>query len=302
MHAQRETVYMLPIGDPRRQYLLTVRPDEIVDTHRRRVVNLHEMTRLLEPATFILIGELHDNAQHHLFQAQVIDALAQAGRSVIVGIEMFDRTKQHALNLWTLNRLSEAEFVEQSEWRTQWGFDFALYRPIFEVVSRHRLRLVGLNAPRALVRQTARGGWQSIPQAERMGIPDPDLSVEAHRQLFYALLGSGHPTGQHQNDNFYAAQVVWDTCHGGHCAALSGAHSTLATTGVYNPGGERACDVRCGHLVAVADAHAAGDARDCTAAAQRPADAGARRTGRFRLATPRAAELAPRAPLPPQAA
>ncbi|MCX7992044.1 MAG: ChaN family lipoprotein, partial [Fimbriimonadales bacterium] len=25
------------------------------------------------------------------------------------------------------------------------------------------------------------------------------------------LLGGGHPTGQTQNDNFYAAQVVWDT-------------------------------------------------------------------------------------------
>jgi uncharacterized iron-regulated protein len=43
-----------------------------------------------------------------------------------------------------------------------------------------------------------------------MDIPDPDLSVEEHRKLFYALLGGGHPIGQ-QNDNFYAAQVVWDT-------------------------------------------------------------------------------------------
>jgi uncharacterized iron-regulated protein len=94
MRSQQETVYTLPIGDPRRQYLLTVRPDEIVDTHRRRAVSLAEMTRLLEPATFILIGELHDNALHHQFQAQVIEALVQAGRSVIVGMEMFDRTKQ----------------------------------------------------------------------------------------------------------------------------------------------------------------------------------------------------------------
>ena len=211
MRPQPETVYTLPIGDPRRQYLLTARPDEIVDTHRRCAVSLAEMTRLLEPATFVLIGEQHDNAQHHQFQAQVIEALVQAGRSVIVGMEMFDRTKQPALNLWTLNRLREAEFIEQSEWRTQWGFDFALYRPIFEVVYRHRLRLVGLNVPRALVRQTARGGWQSILEAERLGIPDPDLSIEAHRKLFYALLGGGHPTGQQGDANFYAAQVVWDT-------------------------------------------------------------------------------------------
>ncbi|GIV10892.1 MAG: hypothetical protein KatS3mg020_0383 [Fimbriimonadales bacterium] len=211
MNRQQDSVYTLPIGDPQRQYLLAVRPSEIVDTHRRRPVSLQEMIRQLEPATFILIGEQHDNAQHHLFQAQVIEGLVQSGRSVIVGMEMFDRTKQYPLNLWTLNRLSEAEFIEQSEWQTQWGFDFALYRPIFEVVYRHRLRLVGLNVPRALVRQTARQGWQSVPEAERLGIPDPDLSVEEHRKLFYALLGGGHPTGQAQNDNFYAAQVVWDT-------------------------------------------------------------------------------------------
>lgn len=211
MSAQTDMVYTLPIGDPRRQYLITVRPDEIVDAHRRRAVSLSEMARLLEPATFILIGEQHDNARHHQFQAQVIEALVQAGRSVIVGLEMFDRTKQHALNLWTLNRLTESEFIEQSEWRTQWGFDFALYRPIFEAVYRHRLRLVGLNVPRAVVRQTARSGWQSVPESERLGIPAPDLSVEAHRELFYALLGGGHPSGQEQTDSFYAAQVVWDT-------------------------------------------------------------------------------------------
>lgn len=211
MRQSQETLYTLPIGDPRRQYMLTVRPGEIVDTHHRCGVSLREMIRLLEPANFILVGEQHDNALHHQFQAQVIEALVQAGRSVIVGMEMFDRTKQYALNLWTLNRLGEAEFIDLSEWQTQWGFDFALYRPIFEAVYRHRLRLVALNVPRALVRQTARGGWQSVPVAERMGVPDPDLSVEAHRQLFYALLGGGHPSGEQQNDNFYAAQVVWDT-------------------------------------------------------------------------------------------
>ena len=211
MRLRQETIYTLRIGDPRRQYLLTVRPNEIVDTQRRRAVSMSELVRLLEPITFILIGEQHDSAQHHRFQAQMIEALVHAGRSVIVGMEMFDRTKQPVLNLWTLNRLSEPEFIEQSEWRTQWGFDFALYRPIFEVVARYRLRLVGLNVPRALVRQTARGGWQSVPEAERMGIPEPDLSVEAHRQLFNALLSGGHPTGQQASDHFYAAQVVWDT-------------------------------------------------------------------------------------------
>ncbi len=211
MSRQAETsVYTLPIGDRRRQYLLQAPPGGILDTHRRRPVSLSQMVALLEDRLFILIGEQHDNPRHHQFQASVIEALVLAGRAVIVGMEMFDRTMQYPLNLWTLNRLSEEEFIEQSQWRQQWGFDFALYRPIFEAVRRYRLRLTGLNVPRALVRQVGRNGWQSIPPEERLGIPDLDLSQQEHRALFEALMGGHPPTGA-QGENIYAAQVLWDT-------------------------------------------------------------------------------------------
>lgn len=211
MSRQAETsVYTLPIGDRRRQYLLQAPPGVILDTHRRRPVSLSQMVALLEDSLFILIGEQHDNPRHHQFQASVIEALTLAGRAVIVGMEMFDRTMQYPLNLWTLNRLSEEEFIEQSQWRQQWGFDFALYRPIFEVVRRYRLRLTGLNVPRALVRQVGRNGWQSVPPEERLGIPDLDLSQQEHRTLFQTLMGGHPPTGA-QGENIYAAQVLWDT-------------------------------------------------------------------------------------------
>ena len=208
MRAQENSVYQLRIGDPKRQYLVQVQPGQIVDTHRRRAVTMTQMVQSLESATYILIGEQHDNAKHHQFQAEVISALVRAGRSVIVGMEMFDRTKQHPLNLWTLGRLSEAEFIQQSDWQNQWGFDYALYRPIFEVVRQNCLRLVALNVPRTLVRQVARDGWQSVPLDERLGLSDPDLSQTEHRLLFDALMG-GHP-GNPRLDAIYPAQVVWD--------------------------------------------------------------------------------------------
>ncbi len=208
MRAQENSVYQLTIGDPRRQYLVSVAPGQVVDTHRRRPITMPHMVQSLESATYILIGEQHDNTKHHQFQAEVIEALVKAGRSVIVGMEMFDRTKQPVLNLWTLGRLSEAEFIEQSDWQNQWGFDYALYRPIFEVVRRHRLRLVALNVPRTLVRQVSRGGWESVPPEERLGLSAPDLSQTQHRMLFDALMG-GHP-GNPRLDAIYPAQVVWD--------------------------------------------------------------------------------------------
>ncbi len=212
--------YNLEIGDPaRRARRLRARPNELIETLRGRRVSLAQLAQAVEPHTFLLIGEVHSEASHHRMQAAVIEALVQEGRSVIVGMEMFDRTKQHPLNLWTLNRLSESEFIEQSEWQRQWGFDFALYRPIFEVVRRHRLRLVALNVPRALARQVALKGWASIPESERMGLAQLDLSQRDHRQLFNTLM-SGHPGTEHAgheghsdpaHERFYEAQVLWDT-------------------------------------------------------------------------------------------
>lgn len=212
--------YNLEIGDAvRRARRLRIQPGELIETQSGRKLALKQLVQAVEPYTFLLIGEEHSEARHHQFQAAVIDALVQAGRSVIVGMEMFDRTKQYPLNLWTLNRLSEAEFIEQSDWKRQWGFDFALYRPIFEVVYRHRLRLVALNAPRALVRQVATKGWASIPEAERLDIAQLDLSQTAHRQLFNVMM-SGHPGTEHAgheghtdpaHERFYEAQVLWDT-------------------------------------------------------------------------------------------
>ncbi|MCS7065721.1 MAG: ChaN family lipoprotein, partial [Fimbriimonadales bacterium] len=221
MIRQREpSPYNLEIGDAaRRARRLRVQPGDLIETGRGRKLTLKQLTQAVEPCAFLLIGEEHSEARHHQFQAAVIDALVQAGRSVIVGMEMFDRTKQHPLNLWTLNRLNEAEFIEQSDWQRQWGFDFALYRPIFEVVYRHRLRLVALNVPRALVRQVASKGWASLSEAERLGIAQLDLSQTEHRQLFNALM-SGHPGMEqaghagHANpahERFYEAQVLWDT-------------------------------------------------------------------------------------------
>ncbi len=203
------SVYTLPIGNPKRQRILPVPPNTLIEMQRGRPIALTQLPAFVKDTTFILIGEQHDNAQHHQFQAQVIETLVQAGRAVIVGMEMFDRTKQYPLNLWTLNRLSESEFIELSDWKNQWGFDFALYRPIFEVVFRYRLRLVALNVPRALVRRVAREGWASVPPDERLGLPDPDFSQRDHRLLFEALMG-GHPVATPQADNFYTAQVVWD--------------------------------------------------------------------------------------------
>lgn len=158
---------------------------------------------------FVFVGESHDSAEHHQAQAAVIEALVARGRRVSVGFEMFTRDNQASLAGWTLGRWTEDEFVERSSWKAQWGFDFALYRPVFEAVRRHRLPMVALNVPRQWVRDVARNGPQTLEGERRAWVPELDLGQAGHRAVFDALMG-GHPPGP-ALDGMYAGQVTWDT-------------------------------------------------------------------------------------------
>jgi uncharacterized iron-regulated protein len=48
----------------------------------------------------VLVGEHHDNADHHQAQLQIIRALHQAGRKVAMGLEMFRGDSQADLDRW----------------------------------------------------------------------------------------------------------------------------------------------------------------------------------------------------------
>jgi uncharacterized iron-regulated protein len=184
----------------------SVSPGVIVASRSRSHVSISDVAKAAEGRRFVLVGEEHDNPDAHRWQAKVIEALHQAGRAVIVGYEMVQRPEQVALDLWTLGKLTEPEFLDRVKWQTSWGFDFELYRPIFEVTRKHRMRNVALNVPRDWVRTVGRTGFDSLPAEVRAQLPALDLGNDNHKAVFNALMG-GHPPG---SPNVYAAQVLWD--------------------------------------------------------------------------------------------
>lgn len=186
----------------------TVWPGQIRDLRNNSTATVADVARAAAGHRFVYLGESHDQLSHHKMQAAVIDALVAAGRDVIVGFEMLTRPVQDRLDGWTLGWWSEDEFLRQIDWQTQWGMDFALYRPVFEAVRRHRLPMVALNVPRAWVRTVGREGFGALGEEERAQVPEPYLGNADHRAVFSALMG-GHPTGG-RGENIYAAQVLWD--------------------------------------------------------------------------------------------
>lgn len=198
-------VYQLPIGS---EIKVKVRSGEVVETKTNRQVSIPDIARACEGYSFAYLGETHTDAEAHLRQSEIIEALVAQGRNVIVGFEMLQRPKQVSLDLWSLGKLTEEQFLEKADWKQQWGFDFGLYRPIFETIRDHRLRAVALNIPRDWVRSVARGGIVALPEEAKGNVPELDLSNNQHKMLFNALMG-GHPESG-TTENIYTAQVLWD--------------------------------------------------------------------------------------------
>jgi uncharacterized iron-regulated protein len=196
-----------PIGAPG---TVKAGPGEIVRTEDGRRTTVEDVAAAADGHRFVYLGESHDVLAHHEMQAAVIEALAKRGRDVVVGFEMFTRPVQGQLNPWTLGWWTEAEFVEKADWKGQWGFDFALYRPIFEAVRKNRLPMVALNVPRDWVRRVGREGVKALNAEEQAQFPALDVTNQDHRAVFNAMMGGHPPTGD-RGENIYSAQVLWDT-------------------------------------------------------------------------------------------
>jgi len=199
----------LPLGP--RKGTVEVAMDAIVDTRTNNATTVRDIAKAADGHRFVYLGESHTNADHHKMQAAVIEELARRGRDVIVGFEMFTRPRQQDLNAWTLGWQDEAEFIEKSGWKTEWGFDFKLYKPIFDATKRLKLPMIALNVPRDWVKTVGRQGLKGLSQQQLDQLPkDIDTGWKGHKDFFTAMIG-GHPMAGPMGDNMYAAQVLWDT-------------------------------------------------------------------------------------------
>ncbi|HTQ08502.1 MAG TPA: ChaN family lipoprotein [Fimbriimonadaceae bacterium] len=183
---------------------------QLYDLGRQHRATVQDIVEAARGKRFVFLGENHATMDHQQMEAEVIAALVGAGRHVAVGMEMYQRPMQPWLDQWSAGTISESDFLVKSDWKGQWGYDFAFYRPVFQVIRDNGLPLVGLNIPRAWVHDVATQGFAGLPDEAKAQLPaDMDLGNKDHRSIFEALMG-GHPGGGPSMDNMYAAQVLWD--------------------------------------------------------------------------------------------
>ncbi|PWC54933.1 signal protein PDZ [Azospirillum sp. TSO22-1] len=167
-------------------------------------------------APAVLLGERHDSTEQHRWQLQTLNQLYGLNARLAVAMEMVPRSKQAVLDRWVDGMLGEADFLREVDWRTVWGFDPQLYLPILHFARMNRVPLVALNVEQDLVRRTSKGGWASIPEADREGVGTAAPPTAEYRDFLATVLGQHGPEEQAVDRdsarfrNFIEAQSVWD--------------------------------------------------------------------------------------------
>jgi uncharacterized iron-regulated protein len=130
----------------------------IWDVAAERFVDAVALVSRLARAPFVLLGEQHDNPDHHRLQARVVAALAAAGRRPAVAFEMLapEQGPPLAAHLAAAPR-DAAGLGEAVGWSRSGWPEWRLYQPIAEAALAAGLPLVPANLPAAAARALARG-------------------------------------------------------------------------------------------------------------------------------------------------
>ena len=140
-------------------------------------------------ARFVLLGEKHDNADHHRIQAWLVGSMIAAGRRPALAFEMFTGDQQAALDRHLSARPKDAAGIGAAvNWAESGWPDWEQYQPIAQAALNGGAAILAADLPRPVRRELSRQGVSALG-AERvaaLGLDQPlptDLAAPLREEI-----------------------------------------------------------------------------------------------------------------------
>jgi uncharacterized iron-regulated protein len=141
----------------------------------------------------VMLGEVHDNPEHHRLRAGVLRRAVEAGWRPALAMEQFDRERQPDIERARRERPHDARHVihlaglaiDQS--RNTWPWEH--YQPFIELALEYDLPLIAANLSRADIGKIMKDGYAAVfdaPALESLGLarpPPADLQATQERAI-----------------------------------------------------------------------------------------------------------------------
>ena len=202
----------------------------IYDTKTGQKLSPDELFDRLAGHSFVVVGESHDDPWQHRIQTRILREMAMRRDAVALGMEMFQRPFQDALDAYVAGQIEEATMLERTEYEKRWGFQADFYRPMWRSARQGDFPLVALNARQELSKKIAHHGLEGLNADERADVPTLDLGNQAHRAYVRkAFEQHDMEMSDQQFERFYAAQVLWDETMADTAVDFMHAHPAVET-------------------------------------------------------------------------
>ncbi|MGV8041730.1 MAG: ChaN family lipoprotein [Thermoanaerobaculaceae bacterium] len=148
----------------------------IWDVKAGQAVDETTLAARLAAGTHVLLGEKHDNPDHHRLQARLVGALLAAGRRPALAFEMLDGDDAPAVREFLAAQPADAAGLGAAVgWEKRSWPAWPQYQQIADLGVKAGLPLVAANLPDRLARATARQGAAALPGDLRteLGLDEP---------------------------------------------------------------------------------------------------------------------------------
>lgn len=169
---------------------------QIYDVAQARVIDEATLIAELATADFVLLGETHDNYDHHRLQARLVRALAEhSGRRLAVAFEMLDSDLQEEIADVLSRTPADPEALAAAvDWSHSGWPPFAAYEPLFRAVLDVGATVVAAGLPAPRVREVSARGLDALPEAlvQRAGLDQPlreELRQALEEELYVSHCG-----------------------------------------------------------------------------------------------------------------
>lgn len=149
----------------------------------QRFATPDEMIALAAKAPWIMLGEKHDDSDHHALQAYVLRRLIAAGRHPVVAFEQFEADRSEAIATYLRKNPKDAAGLGAATgWdKTGWP-DWQQYSPIAQAALDAALPLVAANIPASEARAMARREPVPPERIAELSLDQP-LPKDQHKGL-----------------------------------------------------------------------------------------------------------------------
>ncbi len=134
---------------------------KILSVENNKFVTLAMLKEKVLTSDHVIVGETHDNEEHHQIQAQVLGWFIEAKKSVNPVFEMLSKEQLSK----TKNSLitSSDSFFDKVAWDDSGWPDRKLYKPIFDIVIEQNLPIIGAETERNVLMQLMQKGEKELP-------------------------------------------------------------------------------------------------------------------------------------------